>query len=197
MADTRKPLPAGRSFDLGDLFLAQVWAACRAFRMVIELDYRTDDGDEYEELLVFYRPTSAFRWCMAWRSASDIVAQHSNGKTQHFATLTEALEDLNPAGHPQQRHAIRTRGPCTIRPAEPVESRTRGCGRVSSNTDINETYRLVVRRRALRPRSFVWEIPAAEAPACNVPCRPEFALKRDNHVQRRGHHVGDHFNYRR
>jgi hypothetical protein len=78
--------------------------------MVIELDYRTDDGDEYKELLVFYPPTGAFRWCMAWRSTSEIVVQNSIGQIQCFATLTEALEDLSPAGHPQQRGAIRTRG---------------------------------------------------------------------------------------
>ena len=70
--------------------------------MAIELDYRADDGDEYEELLVFYRPTSAFRWCMAWRSASEIVVQHSNSQTQRFATLAEALEDLSPAGCPRR-----------------------------------------------------------------------------------------------
>jgi hypothetical protein len=97
MVDARKPSPAGLSFELRDLFLAQMWAACRAFRMVIQLDYRADDGDQYEELLVFYRPTSAFRWCIAWRSSSEIVVQHSNGKTQRFATLTEALEDMSPA----------------------------------------------------------------------------------------------------
>ena len=73
MVGARKPLPAGLSFDLRDLFLTQVWTACRAFRMVIGLGFRADDGDEYEELLVFYRPSSAFRWCMAWRSASEIV----------------------------------------------------------------------------------------------------------------------------
>src|SRR5882757_4200632 len=87
MVGARKPLPAGLSFDLRDLFLTQVWAACRAFRMVIELGFRADDGDEYEELLVFYRPSSAFRWCMAWRSASEIVVQNSSGQTQRFATL--------------------------------------------------------------------------------------------------------------
>ena len=119
MVETRKLLPAGLSFDIRDLFLAQVWAACRAFRMVIELDYRTDDGEEYEELLVFYRPSSAFRWCMAWRSASDIVVQHSDSKTQRFATLTEALEDLSPAGDPQQQ------GETPMQRAEPVGSRTR------------------------------------------------------------------------
>ena len=111
MVDTRIPSPAGKSFDLRDLFLAQIWAACRAFRMVIELDYRTDDGDEYEKLLVFYRPTSAFRWCMAWRSASEVVVQTSSGQTQRFATLAEALEDLSPAGHPlRQNHAERGSG---------------------------------------------------------------------------------------
>jgi len=102
MVEALKLPPAGLSFDLRDLFLAQVWAACRAFRMAIELDYRTDDGDEYEELLVFYRPTSAFRCCMAWRSASEIVVQPSNGQTQHFATLAEAFEVMNLAGRPQQ-----------------------------------------------------------------------------------------------
>jgi hypothetical protein len=102
MVDARRPLPAGLSFDLRDLFLAQMWAACRAFRMAIELDYRSDDGDEYEELLVFYRPTSAFRWCMAWRSGSEIVVQHSNSQTKRFATLAEALEDLSPAGCPRR-----------------------------------------------------------------------------------------------
>ena len=29
---------------------------------------------------------------------------------------------------------------------------------MSSNTDINETYRVVVRRGAVGPRPFVWEI---------------------------------------
>jgi hypothetical protein len=111
MVGARKPLPAGLSFDLRDLFLTQVWAACRAFRMVIELGFRDDDGDEYEELLVFYRPSSAFRWCMAWRSASEIVVQNSSGQTQRFATLAEALEDLSPAGHPRQRGTIQLRGP--------------------------------------------------------------------------------------
>ena len=125
MVDARIPLPAGLSFDLRDLFLAQVWAACRAFRVVIELDHRTDDGDEYEELLVFYRPTSAFRWCMAWRSASDIVVQHSDSKTQRFATLTEALEDLSPAGDPQQQGETQIRGTRPMQRAEPVGSRTR------------------------------------------------------------------------
>jgi hypothetical protein len=125
MVDARKPLPAGLSFDLRDLFLAQMWAACRAFRMVIELDFRADDGDEYEELLVFYRPSSAFRWCVAWRSDSEIVVQRSNGQTQRFATLTEALEDLSPAGHPQQPNAIRTRGSYPTSRAEPIGSHTR------------------------------------------------------------------------
>src|SRR4249919_701177 len=125
MIEARKPLPAGLSFDLRDLFLAQMWAACRAFRMVIELDYLGDDGDEYEELLVFYRPSSAFRWCMAWRSASEIVVQHSNGQTQRFATLTEALEDLSAAGHPQPRGEIRTRGSYPTSRAEPVGSHTK------------------------------------------------------------------------
>jgi hypothetical protein len=103
MVGARKPLPAGLSFGLRDLFLAQEWADCRAFRMIIELDFRTDDGDEYEEVLVFYRPGSAFRWCMAWRSASEIVVQNSSGQARPFATLAEALEDLS---HPQQRGAI-------------------------------------------------------------------------------------------
>ena len=124
MVDARQPLPAGLSFELRDFLKAQMWAACRAFRMVIELDYRADDGDEYEELLVFYRPTSAFRWCMAWRSASDIMVQHSNGKTQRFASFTEALEDLSPAG-PQQRGAIRTRCSYPTSRAEPVGSHRR------------------------------------------------------------------------
>jgi hypothetical protein len=126
MGGARKSLPAGLSFDLRDLLLAQMWAACRAFRIVIELDYRADDGDEYEELLVFYRPSSAFRWCMAWRSASEIVVQHSNGQIQRFATLTEALEDLSPAGQPRQRGAIRTRGSYSTSRAEPVGPPTRG-----------------------------------------------------------------------
>jgi hypothetical protein len=103
MVEALKFSPAGLSFDLRDLFLAQVWAACRAFRMVIELDYRTDDGDEYEELLVFYRPNSAFRWCMVWRSASEIVVQPSNGPAQRFATLAEALEVMSLARRPQRR----------------------------------------------------------------------------------------------
>jgi hypothetical protein len=115
MVGARKPLPAGLSFDLRDLFLTQVWAACRAFRMVIELGFRADDGDEYEELLVVYRPGSAFRWCMAWRSASEIVVQNSSGQTQRFATLAEALEDLSPAGHPQQRGTTELRGPSRSR----------------------------------------------------------------------------------
>jgi len=115
MVGTHKPLPTGLSFDLRDLFLAQVWTDCRAFRMVIELDFSTDDGDEYEEVLVFYRPSSAFRWFMAWRSASEIVVQNSSGQTRRFATLAEALEDLS---HPQQRGAIRR--------ARPPGSHTRG-----------------------------------------------------------------------
>jgi hypothetical protein len=118
MVGARKPLTAGLSFDLRDLFLTQVWAACRAFRMVIELGFRADDGDEYEELLVFYRPSSAFRWCTAWRSASEIVVQNSSGQTQRFATLAEALEDLSPAGHPQQRGTIQLRGPSRSRTNE-------------------------------------------------------------------------------
>jgi len=96
--------------------------------MVIELDYGTDDGDEYEELLVFYRPTSAFRWCMAWRSASDIVVQHSDGKTQHFATLTEALDDLSAAGHPQNSNQMRTRGQPASRKAKSKRSQGRLAG---------------------------------------------------------------------
>ncbi len=126
MVNARKPLPAGLSFGLRDLFLAQAWSDCCAFRMVIELDYRTDDGDEYKELLVFYPPTGAFRWCMAWRSTSEIVVQNSIGQIQCFATLTEALEDLSPAGHPQQRGAIRTRRSYSASRAEPVGSHTRG-----------------------------------------------------------------------
>jgi len=96
--------------------------------MVIELDYRTDDGDEYEELLVFYRPTSAFRWCTAWRSASDIVVQHSDGKTQHFATLTEALDDLSAAGHPQNGNQMRTRGQPASRKAKSKRAQDRRAG---------------------------------------------------------------------
>ncbi len=103
-----RPLPAGRSFEIRDLFLVQVWAACRALRLVIELDHGTDDGDdEYEELLVFYRANSAFRWCVAWRSASEIVVQPSNGQTQRFATLAEALEKMSTLGRPQQTRSKR------------------------------------------------------------------------------------------
>jgi hypothetical protein len=93
---TQKALPTGLAFDLPDLFLAQAWSEYHGLRFVIELDGCTD-GDEYEEVLAFYPANSAFRRWMMWRSATGIVVQPMMGRTQRFATVADALEQIIPA----------------------------------------------------------------------------------------------------
>lgn len=89
-------LPTGLAFDLPDLYLAQAWAEYHSLRMVIELDGCTD-GEEYEEVLAFYPPNSAFRRWMMWRSAEGIVVQPMMGRTQRYETLADALEQVIPS----------------------------------------------------------------------------------------------------
>jgi hypothetical protein len=88
-------MPTGLSFELPDLFMAQAWAEYHTLRMVIELDGCTD-GEEYEEVLAFYSGKSAFRRWMMWRSADGIVVQPMMGRTLHFASVADALEQLLP-----------------------------------------------------------------------------------------------------
>ncbi|MBN8928140.1 MAG: hypothetical protein BGO51_22525 [Rhodospirillales bacterium 69-11] len=89
-------LPTGLAFDLPDLFMAQGWAEFHGLRLVVELDGCTD-GEEYEEVLAFYPPNSAFRRWMMWRSAKGIVVQPMMGRTRRFDSVAEALEHLIPA----------------------------------------------------------------------------------------------------
>jgi hypothetical protein len=101
MFNIRKPKslrasPTGLAFDLSDLSLAQAWADLHDLRLVIELD-GCIEGDEYEEVLALYPPHGAFRRWMMWRSASDIVVQPMMGRTQHCATMADALEQMIPA----------------------------------------------------------------------------------------------------
>jgi hypothetical protein len=88
--------PTGLSFELADLLLAQAWSEFHELRMTIELDYYAE-GDEFEEVLEFYAPNSAFRRWMLWRAADGIVVQPIMGRPIHFITLADALEHLIPA----------------------------------------------------------------------------------------------------
>ncbi len=89
-------VPTGIAFEVPDLFLAEAWAEYHGLRMVIELDGCTD-GDEYEEVLAFYPPTSAFRRWMIWRSVDGIVVQPMMGRMQCHASFADALEQMIPA----------------------------------------------------------------------------------------------------
>jgi hypothetical protein len=96
MSDTNTPkaarlAPTGIAFDVPELVLAQAWADYHGLRMVIELDGHLD-GEEYEEVLAFYPPNSAFRRWMMWRSTVGTVVQPMMGRTQRFARMAEALE---------------------------------------------------------------------------------------------------------
>jgi len=88
--------PAGLAFELADLVMAQGWSAFHDLRMVIELDYCAE-GEEYEEVLAFYPPHSAFRRWMLWRGQRGIVVQPMMGRAICFASVAEALEKLIPA----------------------------------------------------------------------------------------------------
>jgi hypothetical protein len=91
----QRRVPTGIAFELPDLFLAQAWAEYHTLRMVIELDGCTD-GEEYEEVLAFYPPNSAFRRWMMWRSSAGIVVQPMMGRAQRFGTVADALEQIIP-----------------------------------------------------------------------------------------------------
>jgi hypothetical protein len=98
MFKSKKPkslrnLPTGLAFEVPDLLLAQAWADFHNLRMVIELD-GCIEGDEYEEVLALYPPRGAFRRWMIWRSVSGIVVQPMMGRTQHYNTVVDALEQL-------------------------------------------------------------------------------------------------------
>jgi hypothetical protein len=71
--------------------MAQAWADYHGLRMVIELDSHTET-EEYEEMLAFYPPNSAFRRWMMWRAESGIVVQPMMGRTRRFARMADALE---------------------------------------------------------------------------------------------------------
>lgn len=88
--------PAGLAFELADLVMAQGWSAYHDLRMVIELDYCAE-GEEYEEVLAFYPPHSAFRRWMLWRGQRGIVVQPMMGRAASFSSVAEALEKLIPA----------------------------------------------------------------------------------------------------
>lgn len=88
--------PAGFAFELADLVMAQSWSEFHDLRMVVELDYCAE-GEEYEEVLAFYPPNSAFRRWMIWRGVRGIVVQPMMGRAVSFQSVAEALERLIPA----------------------------------------------------------------------------------------------------
>ena len=54
---TEPAVPAGLSFEVGDLILLRSWAEFHELRMVVELDHRGADG-EYEEMVAIYAKDS-------------------------------------------------------------------------------------------------------------------------------------------
>ncbi len=88
----RKP-PIGLAFDIADLMHLQSWVEFHDVRMVVELDHWVE-GEEYEEVVVFYAKDCSLRHGILWRSATDIVAQPLIGRTCRFGSVADARDSL-------------------------------------------------------------------------------------------------------
>jgi hypothetical protein len=55
------------------------------------------EGEEYEEVIAFYGRDSQLRRWIVWRGAAEIVVQPLIGRSCHFASVADALENLIPA----------------------------------------------------------------------------------------------------
>jgi hypothetical protein len=88
-------VPKGLSFDIPDLLLVRAWAEFHGIRMEVELDHSAE-GDEYEEMIGLFSPSTGFRRWMLWRSTDCVVAQPMVGRPRRFDTTAEALEALIP-----------------------------------------------------------------------------------------------------
>ena len=87
--------PNGLAFDISDLMLLQGWAEFHEVQMVVELDHWVE-GEEYEEVVAFYKDSPLRRWIL-WRAASEIIVQPLIGRGRRFVCVADALESLVPA----------------------------------------------------------------------------------------------------
>jgi len=87
--------PKGLSFDVADLLLVRAWADFHELRMEVELDF-TAEGDEFEEIIGLFSPSTGFRRWMIWRSADGIIAQPMVGRPRVLDAIADALDVLIP-----------------------------------------------------------------------------------------------------
>jgi hypothetical protein len=89
--------PQGLAFEIPDLLLAQAFAASCGLRVVVETNHHTD-CEEFEEVLALYHAERGACRCLVWRSADDVAVQPMPGRRRRFASLSEALEWVQPEG---------------------------------------------------------------------------------------------------
>ena len=85
--------PIGLAFEIADLIILQGWAEFHNVRMVVELDNCVQD-DVYEEVVAFYDADCSLRRWNLWRSTRGIVVQPLKGRTCHFGSVADALDNL-------------------------------------------------------------------------------------------------------
>jgi hypothetical protein len=83
---TPKP-QIGMAFESSGPTLLQGWTKSHGVRMLVELDHAME-GDECEDVVVFYAKDRSLRRGILWRSATEIVAQPLIGRTSRFGSET-------------------------------------------------------------------------------------------------------------
>lgn len=96
--------PVGLAFEIADLILLQGWAEFHNIRMVVELDNCMQD-EVYEEVVAFYDADCSLRRWNLWRSTRGIVVQPLYGRTCHFGSVSDALDNLLGAQPACRRHS--------------------------------------------------------------------------------------------
>jgi hypothetical protein len=118
------------------------------------LHYRTDDGDEYEELL-----GSADRRIPVVYEVPHRKSRCSTRMVRHSVLPLPPRRSKTCAPWP---YTAARRDPLVARTLQVAQtcrdSHERSEVALSSSTDINEIFHFVVRRDAVGPKPFVWEI---------------------------------------
>lgn len=89
-------LPKGLAFDISDHVRVGQWATARDYQVNVDLSYGVE-GEEYEEVLMFYSLAPVRRLCcVMWRQIDCVVVQPIPGRQVHFSSVRDALRGLTP-----------------------------------------------------------------------------------------------------
>jgi hypothetical protein len=86
--------PKGLAFSIEDLVLIRGWAELNDFCVVLQLDYGTEMGEDYEEVIALHTSTSPLYRLILWRDATSVFFQPLIGKQKKYSSVLAALDSL-------------------------------------------------------------------------------------------------------